>query len=96
MLYPQSNIITKLSIIGAIKFAKLLTLNIFATSLTILKLYANIVITNDKNIDNLIKKSLETEYLKGLEQYLSLILGILVINIVGYSTNTKQVIMAQT
>ena len=51
-----------------------------------LRLYAKIAITNVKNIDNLTKKSLNTEYLNGLEQYFNLNLGALLNNIIGYST----------
>ena len=58
------------------------------------KLYANIVIINDKNNDNLTKKSLEIEYLNGQEQYFNLSFDSREIKVTGYKIIIKPTTMA--
>ena len=75
---------------------QLASVNISLIVVVQLILYASIEITRVKNSVNFTNKSLNTEYLNGLEQYLYLILGKLLINIIGYSIAVKQVIIAHT
>ena len=66
------------------KLAKLSIAKMFETLVLIVKLYANIAITNDKNSENLIKKSCDNEYLKLCEQYFNFNLCTFDNRIIGY------------
>ena len=70
------------------------SLNIALMLSLMVKLYANIVIINDKNNDNLTKKSLEIEYLNGQEQYLNLSFDSREIKVTGYKIIINPTTMA--